>query len=548
MCSFASAVRKLLSGGLVLFMLSSTGYGQSPEKSAQFEIADVHTSVPGLFPQMAGGTLRDGRYEIRNATMVDLIKTAYGVSNEKVFGGPDWLETDRFDVIGKVPAGTNAQTARVMLQNLLAERFKLTIHNDNKPLPVFVLTVGKNGSKLKSASGSGPTGCRPQPPAQPPQPGVIPQQVVSCHDLTMAVFAETLRQMAGGYLDKPVVDETKLEGSYDLDIKWTPRALLSSAGSEGISIFDAVDKQLGLKLDQQNMPSPVIVVDSVNQKPTENSPDVAKILPDTPVEFEVADIKPADPNSQGIAIRYTQGGRVDAMGSIKDLIAIALQIPPNLIGDLLYGVPKEMESNRYSILAKLPSTGIGAATRVNGQDTPPPISVALQMLHNLLKEKFKLTSHTENREVTAYALTAKGETKLKKSDGSQRANCRQTPGAVPAGVGPMIAWTCQNTTLTDLAKNLQTWAGGYIDHPTTDITGIKGGYDFVLMWTPRGSLDAPGRPAEGAAPAGGGGVAVDPNGISLFEAIEKQLGLKLEKGKQSVPVTVVDHVEEKPIG
>jgi hypothetical protein len=70
MRSFASAVRKLLSGGLVL-LVSSVGYGQSPEKSAQFEIADVHTSVPGIFPEMAGGILRDGRYEIRNATMVD---------------------------------------------------------------------------------------------------------------------------------------------------------------------------------------------------------------------------------------------------------------------------------------------------------------------------------------------------------------------------------------------------------------------------------------------------------------------------------------------
>src|SRR5262245_6948243 len=253
MRSVASTVRKTLSLVLVLLVLSSMVYGQSPEKSPQFEIADVHTSIPGLFPEMAGGTLRDGRYEIRNATMVDLIKTAYGVTDDKVSGGPNWLENDRFDVIAKAPAGATAQTAKVMLQNLLADRFKLAIHNDNKPLPVFVLTVGKNGHKLKAASASGPSGCRPQP--QTPQPGVIAQQLVSCNDLTMAVFAERLRQMAGGYLDKPVVDSTNLEGSYDLEIKWTPRALLASAGSEGISIFDAVDKQLGLKLEQQNMPS-----------------------------------------------------------------------------------------------------------------------------------------------------------------------------------------------------------------------------------------------------------------------------------------------------
>jgi uncharacterized protein (TIGR03435 family) len=529
---------------VVLILLSVTISGQTPEKS-KFEIADVHTSIPGLFPQMAGGIVRDDRYEIRSATMVDLIKTAYGVTDEKVFGGPAWMESDRFDVIGKVPSGTNLQTAKLMLQSLLAERFQLKVHNDDKPLPVFALTVGKNGSKLKEPSGSG-GGCQPQP--QSPQPGAIPQQVVICRDMTMAMFAETLRQMAGGYLDKPVVNMTNLEGSFDLEIKWTPRAVLASAGSEGISIFDAVDKQLGLKLEPQTAPSSVIVVDAVNQKPSANLAEVAKVLPDTPVEFEVADIKPADPNSQGIQVRYTPGGRVDAMGSIKDLIGMAMQIPPNLIADLLFGLPKQMETTRYSILAKLPTGGIGAATRVNGRDTPPPISVALQMLKNLLVERFKLQAHVENREVTAYALTApKADSKLKKADITQRASCKQSPGAVPAGVGPMVAWTCQNTSLAELAKNLQTWAGGYIDHPTTDRTEIAGAYDFVLMWTPRGALDASARPAEGA-PGAGGVAAADPTGLSLFEAVEKQLGLKLEKGKYTIPVTVVDHVEEKPIG
>src|SRR5262245_30923210 len=178
MRSIASAIRQPLSVGLVFFVLTSMLNARSQEKSPQFEIADVHTSVPGLFPEMAGGILREGRYEIRNATMVDLIKTAYGVPDEKVSGGPNWLETDRFDVIAKAPAGTTAQTAKVMLQNLLADRFKLAIHNDNKPLPVFVLTVGKNGHKLKAASGNGQSGCRPQP--QTPQPGVIAQQLVSC--------------------------------------------------------------------------------------------------------------------------------------------------------------------------------------------------------------------------------------------------------------------------------------------------------------------------------------------------------------------------------
>ena len=126
---------------------------------------------------MTGGVLRGGRYELRNATMVDLIRIAYGVEAEKVLGGPNWLEFDRFDVSAKAPTATPPETLQLMLQALLADRFKLAVHKDSKPLSVFVLSMGKGKHKLKEADGVG-TGCQPQP--QTPQPGVIPQQAISC--------------------------------------------------------------------------------------------------------------------------------------------------------------------------------------------------------------------------------------------------------------------------------------------------------------------------------------------------------------------------------
>jgi hypothetical protein len=89
-----------------------------------------------------------------------------------------------------------------------------------------------------------------------------------------------------------------LKGTYDFDLKWTSRSQLAAAGADGISVFDAVDKQLGLKLDLQKTPLRVVVVESVDEKPTENEPDIGKILPGValPTEFEVADVKltPAD--------------------------------------------------------------------------------------------------------------------------------------------------------------------------------------------------------------------------------------------------------------
>ncbi len=89
------------------------------------------------------------------------------------------------------------------------------------------------------------------------------------------------------------------------------------------------------------------------------------------------------------------------------------------------------------------------------------------------------------------------------------------------------------------------WAGGYIDHPIVDLTGIPGAWNFSLYWTPRGALDAP-RPADPNQPPGAPAAALDPGGMSFFEAMEKELGLKLTSQKHTILVTVVDHIDEKP--
>src|SRR5215468_10676973 len=106
-------------------LLSGAAFGQPADR---FEAADVHASPHSdnnfnLF--MRGPQTRAGRYEIRTATMVDLISTAYGVEGDKVYGGPNWLEMDRFDVIAKVPNGSNREQQKAMLQGLLTDRFHL---------------------------------------------------------------------------------------------------------------------------------------------------------------------------------------------------------------------------------------------------------------------------------------------------------------------------------------------------------------------------------------------------------------------------------------
>jgi uncharacterized protein (TIGR03435 family) len=107
-------------------------------------------------------------------------------------------------------------------------------------------------------------------------------------------------------------------------------------------------------------------------------------------------------------------------------------------------------------------------------------------------------------------------------------------------MGPMMA--CTNMTMADLAVNVQQMANAYIDHPVVDATGLEGGWDFALGWSPKAALLA-----STANPNQQEGQAADPNGgISFFDAIEKELGLKIVKEKRTIPVIVVDHVEEKP--
>jgi uncharacterized protein (TIGR03435 family) len=528
---------------VIIVALSCSGFAQSAEKPPAFELADVHVAAPSALSANNGpinATPRGGRYEMRGATMVDLIRNAYNLTDEKIFGGPNWLNADRFDVIAKTPAGVTPDSARLMLRTLLAERFDLKTHDDMKPVSVYVLSLGKTKHKLKESTGA-PSGCQGQ--QQQPEPGVIPYAQVSCHNLTSAQIAENLRQMAGGYFDKPVVDQTKLEGTWDFDLKWTGRGQLAAAGADGISAFDAVEKQLGLKVELQPIAMPVLVVDSVNRKPTDNQPNVSTLLPAEKPQFETAEIKPSAPGTQGIGIRYNQGGRIDAMGTLRDLIAIANEVLPNLASD--YIVAPDSAKTHYTIVAKAPSTGIGAPGRDGGRETAPQLTVALAMLRNMLEERFKLKTHREDRPTTVYALVApKTETKLKKADPSERAGCRQDPGAIPPNnTAPMNAFTCVNTTMDDLIKNLPQWAGAYIDHPVVNASGLEGGWNFTLMWTPRQALES--RPAN--AQPGGAAAASDPGGISVWEAVEKQLGLKLEKGTRPLSVIVVDHAEDKPI-
>jgi uncharacterized protein (TIGR03435 family) len=528
----------------------------STSPQPKFEIADVHSSptAPG-FVQTFGGVLKDGFYIYRDATMLNLIEEAYGVQEDVISGGPNWVDYDLFDVVAKVPADTTQANAKLMLRSLLADRFGLVLHQGTSPVPRYVLTVAKGGSKLQPSDGSETAGCKPIDQGPPPNPAggpidlaTLPNAKVACHNLTGAEIAQNLHDMAGAYLDHEVVDETKLEGTWDFNLEWTARALLPAKGDDGISIFDAVNKQLGLDLKVQDVPEPSLVIDSVNRKPTANASDIATKLALSPARFEVADIKPADPSARPFqGMLYTGGLQVHAGGTLRQLVAMSLQVPPNVADDMVIGLPKSADTQKWDIIAKLPTTGEGAAIMTNGRQLPPPFSVALEMLRGMLVDRFEMKTHMENREVTVYALTVENnKQKMTQAADSERMGCKPDMNAPKSSTSIQIRMSCKNTSMDELAQYVQSWAGAYIDHPIVDATGLQGGWDFELSWTPKALLQPPPSSTPNAS-AGGMNEASTPNGgISVFDAIASQLGLKLVKEQRSIPVIVVDHIDEKP--
>jgi uncharacterized protein (TIGR03435 family) len=505
--------------------------------------------------------------------MVDLIRTAYAVDGDKVLGGPSWLESDRFDVIAKAPPATPPETLKLMLRAALADRFKLVIRRDIHALPAFSLTVGKGGSKLKEADGSLEEGCSSTstPATQNLQTALAratadrdaaagpvaftrsPTYTFTCGNVTMAEFAEAMRTMpaAATYFGTSiVVDRTGLKGAWDITFKYTPKPQAAAPGGQTvialgdtILLTEAVEKQLGLKLDPVALPTPVIIVESVNRKPADNPPGVTTSLPPPPVpEFEVADLRLSDPNAPPSSrAQFQPNGRADVQNfPLASLLNMAFN--PATAASLV-GIPKWVAGVRVDIIAKLPSTAV---------PVPPPLIEEFRpALRALLAERFKLATHTEDRPMDAYTLTAPKPRLKKTADPLIRTNCKDGPG--PDGKDPRVAnpvngklITCQNITMAQFAEQLPLLAVTYIRTDVADATGLGDAYDFTLNFSSSNLANAGGRGGD-AGPAGAA-AASEPNGaISLFDAVEKQLGLKLELQKRPMPVIVIDHLEQKPM-
>jgi len=320
-----------------------------------------------------------------------------------------------------------------------------------------------------------------------------------------------------------VLDETRLAGSWDFDLTWTMsgNGVVGDGGHVVVTMSDAINK-LGLKLEKRPVPTPVLVVDRVNQTPTANAPDLARLMPPIPLatRFDVATVKPSRPGSPPQGLRV-YGEQLTMRGvPIVTLLDLAFFGEGRQRRMPIVGIPVWAGSELFDVVAKAPPN----TAPLGGNTLKAPLLA-------LLKERFKLAYHMEQRPDIAYTLEAAAP-RMKKADPATRSSCKYA--AAPAGSrGGSQMLVCQNITVAQFADWLLDNAHGIRMGPITDATGIRGGWDLSLTFNlqgngPRPPLDEP------------------TGGYDMFRALEKQAGLNLRQTKKPQPVIVIDHIERKP--
>src|ERR1700678_2411667 len=248
MCRMAVGAALLFAGSLAQTALS----GQP-----QFETASIHPTGAIEFDEPSGCLTTIGLMRCTNVTLKRCVVSAYRVGPDLVLGGPNWINTDRFQITARSDQPVGDKDLMAMLQGLLADRFKLVLHRESRRREAMVLQVAKNGARLQPADGAR-TSWRNM------------HDHLEAINITMADFAGILSRNLG----LPVVDHTSLTGSFSFTLRWNPDnadALQHDEAAAALrpEISRAISRQLGLTLESQKVPVDILVIDHA-EKPSEN--------------------------------------------------------------------------------------------------------------------------------------------------------------------------------------------------------------------------------------------------------------------------------------
>lgn len=236
-------------------LLLAAARAQSPADTPAFDVASVKLTAHGR--NADGPSFSDlkiagpGRLVGTNASLEECIRWAYNVKEYQV-SGPDWIRSNApsYDIEAKAPPDATSSQMRLMLQKLLRERFKLALHRESKSLPVYILTVGKNGLRLQSANMDARAGLMSQSGSTTVR--------VTGDRATMASLANHLSLD----LDHPVFDKTGMQGAFRINLEWARAA-------DGPSVFAAL-QDVGLKLEASKAPIELLVIDHAERIPAAN--------------------------------------------------------------------------------------------------------------------------------------------------------------------------------------------------------------------------------------------------------------------------------------
>ena len=260
-----------------------------------FEVASIKPADPSPMGRMMVNMNTDaGRLRYTNVSLKDCIRVAYRVKDFQV-EGPDWIGDTRFNITAKLPEGSSEKQVPEMLQTLLAERFKLTLHRDTKEHAIYALVADKGGPKLKPAEV--PTGEAAAAAGSGSRGGGRGNMMMmmgpdGVHVKAASATLAGLGEMMSRFTDRPIVDMTGIQGQYDFDLAFSPESMrgmpgggmrgpgpggpgggeghpADAASDSGGTIFDAVQKY-GLKLEARKAPMEILIVDHMERAPTEN--------------------------------------------------------------------------------------------------------------------------------------------------------------------------------------------------------------------------------------------------------------------------------------
>jgi uncharacterized protein (TIGR03435 family) len=232
-------------------LLSLAAWTSSSTPAQSFEVAAIklHTGEVASVGISTSGP----RVTVSAMSVSNLVRYAYDLKNYQVAGGPDWASSDRWDIFAKGEGGglTRGQV-RKMIEALLADRFQVKLHREAKEMAVYALIVGKGGPKLRKSA--------PDTTSRLMMDGTRTTRITTTNG-----SMEQLVAQLSGHMDRPVLDKTRLTGSYDYKLEWA--SVDAPPDVNVASIFSALQEQLGLKLESTKGAIEILVIDHVEKPP-----------------------------------------------------------------------------------------------------------------------------------------------------------------------------------------------------------------------------------------------------------------------------------------